>query len=179
MNIAIGSTHIPYNSKYFQGSSAISPSPYANGNERDIRLQAAEAKDLNDPGVRLDKRLGLIDCKTCSERKYQDGSDDPGVSFKTPAHISPESSGAVVMSHELEHVRRESAEAQREGRKVLAQSVRLETSVCPECGKIYVSGGQTTTVTKSDDSSSKKDFFKDNFNKSMSGYFGRQIDIKV
>lgn len=30
------------------------------------------------------------ECQTCKERKYQDGSNDPGVSFKTPASISPE-----------------------------------------------------------------------------------------
>ena len=30
------------------------------------------------------KRSGQIECQTCQERKYQDGSDDPGVSFKAP-----------------------------------------------------------------------------------------------
>ena len=29
------------------------------------------------------------ECQTCKERKYQDGSDDPGVSFKTPTSVAP------------------------------------------------------------------------------------------
>ena len=35
-------------------------------------------------------------CQTCKERKYQDGSDDPSVSFKAAGHIDPEDSAAVV-----------------------------------------------------------------------------------
>ena len=35
-------------------------------------------------------------CQTCKERKYQDGSDDPSVSFKAAGHIDPENSAAVV-----------------------------------------------------------------------------------
>lgn len=88
------------------------------------------------------------ECKTCAERKYQDGSDDPGVSFKTAAHISPDQAAAKVRSHEYEHVVREQAKAQREDREVVSQSVRLHTSICPECGRSYVSGGVTNTVTK-------------------------------
>ena len=88
------------------------------------------------------------ECKTCAERKYQDGSDDPGVSFKTAAHISPEQAASKVRSHEYEHVTREQAKADREDREVVSQSVQLHTSICPECGKSYVSGGVTNTVTK-------------------------------
>ena len=88
------------------------------------------------------------ECKTCAERKYQDGSDDPGVSFKTAAHIAPEQAAAKVRSHEYEHVSRDQAKARREDRKVVSQSVTIHTSICPECGKAYVSGGVTNTVTK-------------------------------
>lgn len=87
------------------------------------------------------------ECETCKERKYQDGSDDPGVSFKTAAHISPEMSAATVRGHEMEHVVREQAEAEREGREVVSQSVSYQTSICPECGRAYVSGGTTRTTT--------------------------------
>ena len=93
------------------------------------------------------KRSGQIECQTCQERKYQDGSDDPGVSFKAPGHIAPGSSGSVVMAHEQEHVRNEQANARQEGRRVVAQSVRLFTATCPECGRTYVSGGETRTTT--------------------------------
>lgn len=92
------------------------------------------------------------ECETCKRRQYQDGSDDPGVSFKTPTHISPDQAGNAVRSHEQEHVSREQAKAEREGRKVISQSVSIHTAVCPECGRVYVSGGTTRTVTAKDDS---------------------------
>jgi hypothetical protein len=91
------------------------------------------------------------ECQTCSQRKYQDGSDDPGVSFKTPAHIAPEQAAAVVRGHEMEHVTREQAKAEREDRKVVQQSVTLHTAICPECGKSYISGGTTRTTTAAQD----------------------------
>lgn len=87
------------------------------------------------------------ECQTCKERKYQDGSDDPGVSFKTARHIAPEAAAATVRGHEMEHVVREQASAAREGRRVVSQSVTYHTAICPECGKAYVSGGTTRTTT--------------------------------
>ena len=80
-------------------------------------------------------------CETCEKRKYQDGSDDMGVSFQTPTRVDP------VRGHEQEHVVREQAKAQREDRKVVSQSVTLHTAICPECGKTYISGGTTRTTT--------------------------------
>ncbi len=121
--------------------------------------------------------VGKVECQTCETRRYIDGSNDPGVSFKTPGYISPEASAATVMSHEREHVSNENAKALRNNREILSQSIRLETSICPECGKSYVSGGTTTTVSKG--SSEKKDFFKENYEKKMSSYFGKQIDLRV
>ena len=90
------------------------------------------------------------ECQTCKERKYQDGSDDPGVSFKTPTNIAPEQAASAVRGHENEHVVREQAKARQEDRKVVSQSVTYHTSICPECGKVYVSGGTTRTVTRAD-----------------------------
>ena len=89
------------------------------------------------------------ECQTCKERKYQDQSDDPGVSYQTPTNIAPEQAAAAVRGHEQEHVVREQASAQREGREVVSQSVTLHTAICPECGKVYVSGGTTRTATRS------------------------------
>lgn len=88
-------------------------------------------------------------CRTCASRKYQDGSNDPGVSFKSPTKISPQSAGAAVMAHEQEHVTREKQKAQREDRVVVAQSVTLHMGICPECKKSFVSGGTTRTTTAS------------------------------
>lgn len=87
-------------------------------------------------------------CQTCKNRKYQDGSNDPGVSFKTPSRIAPEQAAAVVRGHEQEHVNREQGKAQRENREVVSQSVTYHTAICPECGSSYVSGGTTRTVTR-------------------------------
>ena len=72
-----------------------------------------------------------------------------GVSFQTPTRIAPENVASAVRGHEREHVFREQAKAQRENRRVISQSVALHTSVCPECGKAYISGGTTTTTTAS------------------------------
>ena len=88
------------------------------------------------------------ECQTCKNRKYQDGSDDPGVSFKTATNVAPELAAAAVRGHEQEHVVREQAKAQREDRKVVSQSVTIHTAICPECGDVYVSGGTTRTTTK-------------------------------
>jgi hypothetical protein len=95
------------------------------------------------------EQIGAVECQTCKDRKYQDGSNDPGVSFKTPGHIDPANAQSVVRAHEQEHVSNEQAKAQSGERKVVSQSVRLFTSVCPECGRSYVSGGVTRTVTAS------------------------------
>lgn len=90
------------------------------------------------------------ECQTCKNRRYQDGSDDPGVSFKTPTRVDPSTAASAVRGHEQEHVVREQAKARREDRKVVSQSVTYHTSICPECGRIYVSGGTTRTVTAPD-----------------------------
>jgi len=86
------------------------------------------------------------ECQTCAERKYQDGSNDPGVSFKAAAHIDPDQSAATVRGHEMEHVVRNRAKAEREGREIVSQTVTISNAICPECGKVYTSGGTTRTV---------------------------------
>lgn len=93
-------------------------------------------------------------CQTCEKRKYQDGSDDMGVSFQTPTRVAPEAAASAVRGHEQEHVVREQAKAEREGRRVVSQDVILHTDICPECGRVYISGGTTRTVTAADSSQS-------------------------
>lgn len=95
----------------------------------------------------VQKALEEGECQTCKERKYQDGSDDAGVSFKTPTKIDPDQAPSAVRGHEMEHVYREQAKAQREDRKVVSQNVTYHTAICPECGRGYISGGTTRTVT--------------------------------
>lgn len=103
----------------------------------------------------LQKRLDKIkaeddgECETCKNRKYQDESDDPGVSFKSAAKVSKGGAEAAVRGHEQEHVTRNQAKADREGKEVVYQSVVIKRAICPECGDTYVAGGETTTVTRS------------------------------
>lgn len=110
----------------------------------------AEAREahMSQADIKRLERSGQIECETCKNRKYQDGSDEM-VSFKAPGHISPSASASRVMSHEREHVANANAKvAQNENAKLIQASVTLHTAVCPECGRTYVSGGETTTQIK-------------------------------
>ena len=119
-------------------------------------LPSVESKaELGADGVQKAVEEGK--CETCEERKYQDGSDDPGVSFKTPTNVAPEMAASAVRGHEQEHVVREQSKAQREGRKVVSQTVTYHTGICPECGRVYVSGGTTRTVTAADNQPEQQD----------------------
>lgn len=89
------------------------------------------------------------ECQTCKNRRYQDGSNDPGVSFQTPQHIDPSVSASAVMSHEQEHVTRNKAAAEAEGGEVIQSTVVLHGDICPECGRYYIAGGTTYTTTRS------------------------------
>ena len=42
------------------------------------------------------------------------------------------------------------------GRKVVSQSVTYHTGICPECGRFYIEGGTTRTVTAADNDESKE-----------------------
>lgn len=140
---------------------------------------AGQNQDINKSEILSAKNTGAIECSTCEQRRYQDRSSDAGVSFKSPGHISPEASASVVMSHEQEHVRNEAAKASGESRKIISQSVTLKTSTCPECGRVYVSGGETRTVTKNDNSNQNKDYFSTEYKKILNKNFGTRLDVRV
>lgn len=121
----------------------------------DDTLRRREMNSLDQRIKNLQQRLDRMDseeqedgeCQTCKNRKYQDGSDDPGVSFKTASKITG-SAEAAVRSHEYEHVNRNRAKADREDKEIVYQSVIIKHGICPECGDVYVTGGETTTVTR-------------------------------
>ena len=98
----------------------------------------------------IDLANNPAECKTCSSRTYMDVSNDPSVSFQTPTRISPGQSAAVVAAHEGEHVSNEQAKAEREGREIISQTVTLRASICPECKRVYISGGTTYTISRQD-----------------------------
>ena len=112
------------------------------GAEEDVSVDGAQGAKSAQEAAEEGK------CQTCEKRKYQDGSDDMSVSFQTPTNIKPGQVAAAVRGHEMEHVLHEQAKAKQEGRKVVSQSVTLHTAICPECGKVYISGGETRTTTK-------------------------------
>ena len=96
------------------------------------------------------------ECQTCKSRKYKDGSDDPGVSFKTATHLDPETAPYAIRAHEGEHVSHNKVQAEKENREIVSQTVTYHTDICPECGKVYMSGGTTRTVSRASDS---QDFY--------------------
>ena len=87
-------------------------------------------------------------CQTCANRKYVDGSNEMDVSFKSPGHISPESSRAQVSAHEQQHVSNARAEGSKENKELVSANVRIKMARCPECGVTYAAGGETTTVIR-------------------------------
>lgn len=115
-------------------------------------------------------KLDPSKCETCKNRKYQDGSDEM-VSFKTAGHISPEQSFGKVMSHEQEHVSNAVAEGSQANKQLLSASVALKMSVCPECGRSYVSGGTTNTVMRTYNSDPYSQNFKSMEKEAFSGNF--------
>ena len=117
------------------------------------RSAKVSGSDSAQPGGGADRSSavnGQIECETCKNRKYVDESNDSSVSFQTPTRISPNAAPALVAAHEGEHVSNERANAAAEGKKIISQSVSIQMSICPECGRSYVSGGETRTVTRSE-----------------------------
>ena len=88
------------------------------------------------------------ECETCKNRKYIDGSNEADVSFKSASHIAPENAAAAVRTHEGMHVTNAYQKASEGNGKVVSANVNIHTSVCPECGRSYVSGGTTSTQIK-------------------------------
>ncbi len=110
-------------------------------------IAQAKSDGYSQSDIKRMERSGQVECETCKNRKYQDGSDEM-VSFKAAAHIDPQAASAAVRSHEQEHVSNAYKKASMGNGQVVNASVRINTSVCPECGRTYVSGGETTTQIK-------------------------------
>jgi hypothetical protein len=133
--------------RYSAGENPVEQVNQKNGIQNILKMITGTPETKSVPEIK--------ECQTCKNRKYQDRSNDPSVSFQAPTHISPGQSGLAVASHEGEHVAHEQVNAERESRKVISQTVTLSTSICPECGCIYISGGVTRTITKGEGNSSE------------------------
>lgn len=129
----------------------------------------------NEKGQRTEKAEKKGECQTCKERKYIDGSDEGNVSFKAPGHIAPESSAAVVMSHEKEHVANARKEGNKPGNELVSASISLKTAICPECGRSYIAGGTTRTLIKYGDS----EYDKNKKAADLDAILGANVDVAV
>ena len=139
-------------------------SPYAN-------MDGAQAIDSK----KVAKSDPSYQCETCQNRKYQDGSNENDVSFKTASKISPEAASSAVRGHEQMHVQNAYQKAEQDNGKVISASVQIHTSVCPECGKTYVSGGTTRTQIKY---GNEENPYQQNL-KNMQGGFIRGINLDM
>ena len=104
-------------------------------------------KNSND-SQKAEKIPEKTECQTCANRKYMDGSNEADVSFKSASHVAPEAAASAVRSHEMMHVANAYQKAEEGNGKVISANVAIHTSICPECGRTYVSGGTTTTQIK-------------------------------
>ncbi len=129
----------------------VGRSPEDMKNARDNAYKVMESPAAE----KMRKRLGLEKCETCESRKYVDGSNESDVSFKAPGHIDPAAAPAVVRAHEQEHVANAVQEGNKPDAKLISASVSIHTSICPECGRTYVSGGTTKTMIRHTSDGSK------------------------
>jgi hypothetical protein len=110
MSISFGSLQNPYSQNYSSLNRYNSGNPGISGLLSDIGQKVVtDPKELSASEISAAKKAGKIECQTCKNRTYQEGSNDPGVSFKTPGHIDPGSAASVVMGHEQEHLKNETA----------------------------------------------------------------------
>jgi hypothetical protein len=100
---------------------------------------APQPKHLDEAGAVLEVNQP---CKLCQNRSYKDNSSDGNVSFKGGGSVAPGAAASAVFSHEREHVANAHEKARQEDKNVQT-TVQLHTSICPECKKVYVSGGST------------------------------------
>ena len=148
-----------------KGESAKAGAAYGTGGENDTKVKAGY-------------RSSPAECETCRTRKYQDGSDE-NVSFKSASHISPNQAGAAVRAHEGEHVANAYKKAAEEGGRVVQAGVSIEMSVCPECGRSYVSGGLTRTTIAQPRDDGKENPYTKNLRGLLNQTNGSNADFSV
>lgn len=122
-----------------------------------VKQKAAEVKQIaqkinsSEANKKKDGFIGDCpdcQCEKCRKRRYQDGSNDSRVSFQMPTVMDPVKAKSRVMSHEMEHVRSEQHKAKQENKVIVSQTVRILNDRCEECGRNYVKGGFTRTITQ-------------------------------
>ena len=160
------------------------PTSYINPYATSIAISGTENSKPVEAGKAIEgtneKKVEKTDpgykCETCANRKYQDGSDE-NVSFKSATNIAPEAAASAVRGHEQEHVSNAYDKAEKGNGKVISATVQIHTSICPECGKSYVSGGTTRTQIKY---SNEENPYQKNLKDMQSGFLrGINMDMKI
>ena len=87
-------------------ANSINPSARTTGSDTDLAAVGTLGKTeehSTDPDKikKAGKRSSPEECETCANRKYQDGSDEGNVSFKTASHVSPESAHTRVSMYPM------------------------------------------------------------------------------
>lgn len=137
-------------------------------------VKAGNSQGIDNNQIKTLKRQGAVQCETCANRKYQDGSNE-NVSFKAASHISPQASASRVRAHEQEHVNNAYDKASMSDGKVVNASVRVQTAICPECGRVYTAGGVTNTTIKYNNENNP--YVKNRKAGDYAGLAGSNIDI--
>ena len=52
-----------------------------------VNVAGVDTQDISSARLKAMKRSGQVECETCANREYKDGSDEVNVSFKSAAHI--------------------------------------------------------------------------------------------
>ena len=150
----------PGNGRISSPRPATTGTPASGPEPRDPRLAAytveispeareISAASMDNRGTGATGATGAVECQTCKNRTYQDGSNDSSVSFQAATRIAPGAAESLVRAHEQEHVSHEQVKAKENGSEVVSQNVSIHYQICPECGRSYVAGGTTKTVTRS------------------------------
>ena len=95
-----------------------------------VNVAGVDTQDISSARLKAMKRSGQVECETCANREYKDGSDEVNVSFKSAAHIDPSAAATKVMAHEQEHVSNANRKAASKDGEVLNATVTLKTAVC-------------------------------------------------
>lgn len=154
---------ISSNEKKLEELSAEGKAQSAQAKNLDLQIKRYEARldelenNRNKNSEETDKadkkrRFDSFECQTCKNRRYQDDSDDSGVSFQSATRVAPSAADMAVRSHENEHVVRNRNKAEQNGMKIVSQSVTIQRAICPECGRVYTAGGVTRTKMVTDTS---------------------------
>ncbi len=61
-----------------------------------VNVAGVDTQDISSARLKAMKRSGQVECETCANREYKDGSDEVNVSFKSAELISCVSTPATL-----------------------------------------------------------------------------------